>query len=184
MQAAADGAEGLIWVCRCHCELHDLVSLPENRSFKEVTAVYLFRQLARGVAALHAHGYSHGDIKTNNILLAFQEGGPSLKRTDYALKLTDWTTTSAVNEKSVRRPKSTYCVNCAPETTGDDYDTKAADVWQLGLVLLWMLANPVEASEEKKRYTRHKEKSTESTINSPTRQVHWKRYVWMERIRN
>ena len=142
MQIADESAEGLVWVRRCHCELSDLVSLPENRSFKEETASSLFRQLARGVAALHGHGYSHGDIKTNNILLAIQEGGPSLMRTDYALKLTDWTTMSAMNEKSVRRQKNTYC---APEAIDDDYDTKAADIWQLGLVLLWMLANPVEA---------------------------------------
>ena len=99
-------------------------------------AAHLLAQVAEGLAAAHAEGVVHRDIKPDNILLApTLEGGVRARLTDFGIaKLLDsagMTTSGAV----LGTPNY-----MAPEVIEGTPATQAADVYALGIVLYELLA--------------------------------------------
>jgi serine/threonine-protein kinase len=88
-------------------------------------------QLARGLAAAHAHGIVHRDVKPGNIMLT-PDG--TVKLLDFGLaKLADTTVT---------RPGATpgTVAYMSPEQARGDAVAPQSDLWSLGVVLYEMLA--------------------------------------------
>jgi serine/threonine-protein kinase len=99
-------------------------------------AAHLLAQVAEGLAAAHAGGIVHRDIKPDNILLApTLEGGIRARLTDFGIaRLLDsagMTTSGAV----LGTPNY-----MAPEVIEGTPATQAADVYALGIVLYELLA--------------------------------------------
>ena len=97
-----------------------------------------------GCQSLHKHGWYHGDLKTNNILLAIIEN----QNHKYELKITDFSLSGLKCFKK-KRGRFLRAFN-APEMKGarpdDELDGTKSDVWQLGLILLLMISNPTLAA--------------------------------------
>jgi hypothetical protein len=88
--------------------------------------VRLARSLATSVAALHAAGVVHGDIKPSNVIVRASDGQPVL-----------------VDAGSARRPGQRLLASSRlwepPEAGTDPKATREYDCWSLGLVLATLL---------------------------------------------
>jgi eukaryotic-like serine/threonine-protein kinase len=104
--------EGLHFLISDYVPGNDLTTLPQS-SPKQVAA--LIAQVCQGVAAAHARGVSHGDLKPANILL--DEHGPVVA--DFGGGRT---------------------ASYTPPEGGDP--TPAADVWSLGVILAELVPDP------------------------------------------
>jgi serine/threonine-protein kinase len=102
-------------------------------------AARIGRQVAEGVAAAHGHGFVHGDLKPENVLLA---DGDAVKIVDFGLsrrehppRSSDATWDAGSDFAGISGTPSYL----APERTWGEPATAAGDVFSLGLVLHEML---------------------------------------------
>lgn len=124
--------ESEVYLALEYAERGDLLDYINSRKFLgEETARRLFADLVRGLAACHARGIVHRDLKCENLLLDAQL---RLKITDFGF--------SRRQEKGASL--ETYCGSyayAAPEVVlGDPYDGEPADVWSIGVVLYAMVS--------------------------------------------
>jgi serine/threonine-protein kinase len=102
-------------------------------------ATHLGRQIALGMAAAHAHGVVHGDLKPANVLVT-PDG--TAKIVDFGLARRDIRGPSA-DETAVWNPASSGGLSgtpgyMAPEQARGQPPTQASDVFSLGLILYEM----------------------------------------------
>ena len=93
-------------------------------------AVDVAAQIARGLAAAHAHGIVHRDVKPGNIIITPQG---TVKLLDFGV--------AKVADVSITRPGSTpgTVAYMSPEQVRGDLTDHRTDLWSLGVVLYEML---------------------------------------------
>lgn len=124
--------ENEVYLALEYAEKGDLLDYINSRKFlSEDAARKLFGDLVNGIAACHAKGIVHRDLKCENLLLDAQM---RLKITDFGF--------SRRQEKGINL--ETYCGSyayAAPEVVlGDPYDGEPADIWSIGVVLYAMVS--------------------------------------------
>eukprot|EP00887_Chlorella_sp_A99_P006213 scaffold3.g6213.t1 len=168
---ALDEESELLWIVMQHCTRGTLMDAVERgwlREARELTAppdvraiLRALRDVAAGMAYLHAQGVLHCDLTGNNVLLdAGEGGGPLVVRVcDFGLACRAAEGDAAILTKTVRgfplaglaRGAADGCVrrglciarfgtvsHMPPELLNDGLLTPAADVWAFG-VLAWEL---------------------------------------------
>ncbi len=112
--------------------LQDL--LGEDARLPPQTVVRILRQVTAALAAAHAGGIVHGDVKPENVLFA----------RDGTAKLTDFGLARVVSERELERSASTHDAAgtplfMAPEVILGEGNVLASDVWSLGVLAHRML---------------------------------------------
>ncbi len=102
---------------------------PEPITRQEATAI--FRQMVAGLAAIHAAGIIHRDIKPNNVMLDYSGPEPCLWIMDFGLaRLHEQEETIATNSLVGGTPGY-----IAPEVMQHQGPSQAADVFALGVLM-------------------------------------------------
>jgi serine/threonine protein kinase len=124
------------------CRLDIMTFLEQKKTFTPQLARHFFRQLMRGIKALHEACVVHRDIKPDNLLL-----DPL-----FNLKIADFGTARNLNSKSMNSRVTTLGVGApsfrSPENFGKslrdaetvaESTTRASDIWKAGVTLYVML---------------------------------------------
>eukprot|EP00294_Goniomonas_avonlea_P003277 CAMPEP_0114547900 /NCGR_PEP_ID=MMETSP0114-20121206/4700_1 /TAXON_ID=31324 /ORGANISM="Goniomonas sp, Strain m" /LENGTH=479 /DNA_ID=CAMNT_0001732465 /DNA_START=59 /DNA_END=1495 /DNA_ORIENTATION=+ len=127
-----------------HCSGGDLLDyLTDNRP-DEAEARALFRQVVSALAALHAEGLCHRDLKTDNL---FIDSNGTLRLGDYGLCGDAGECHARVGSPTIVAPE-VLAHGTEPNVlkdggcpTGQGYNGAAADCWSLGVVLFNLLAH-------------------------------------------
>ena len=98
-------------------------------------AVYLTGQLLQGLAAVHAGGVVHRDVKPENVLVSMTRGQMTLKLTDFGVSRLSYGASLTKMTSLIGTPEY-----MAPELADHDTATPAADLYSAGIVLYEMLA--------------------------------------------
>ena len=98
-------------------------------------AVYLVGQLLQGLAAVHAAGIVHRDVKPENVLVSMARGQMTLKLTDFGVSRLSYGASLTKMTSLIGTPEY-----MAPELAEHDTATPAADLYSAGIVLYEMLA--------------------------------------------
>ena len=98
-------------------------------------AVYLAGQLLMGLAAVHAGGVVHRDVKPENVLVSMVRGQMMLKLTDFGVSRLSYGASLTKMTSLIGTPEY-----MAPELAEHDAATPAADLYSAGIVLYEMLA--------------------------------------------
>jgi Protein kinase domain/Bacterial Ig-like domain (group 2) len=98
-------------------------------------AVRLERQLLQGLAAVHAAGIIHRDVKPENVLVSTARGQAELKLTDFGVSRLSYGASLTKMTSLIGTPEY-----MAPELADHDTATPAADLYSAGIVLYEMLA--------------------------------------------
>ena len=98
--------------------------IPVNYPFQESYAKILFKNIIKGIKAMHDVNICHRDIKLSNILLD----------DDYMPKIADFG--FSIYCKKELHDKAGTKLYCGPEIYGKNYDGKKADIFSLGVTLL------------------------------------------------
>jgi serine/threonine protein kinase len=144
---------------------HSHAEVPTQAPWPEVAALKLFWQICSGVQALHSHGYSHRDIKLENVLLYDFPHHPSQQHHYHAV-LMDFGSAGPVTVALTTRRDVLELVEQAAQHTTMPYrppelweggvrhgvandvilDYRCVDVWSLGCTLHALLygASPFE----------------------------------------
>jgi serine/threonine protein kinase/predicted ATPase/tetratricopeptide (TPR) repeat protein len=101
---------------------------------KDMESLHLFREIARGVAAIHEAGLVHRDLKPSNILLDLRYGSLTPRIADFGLA-------QALGGSAT--PKRVAFVGtpawAAPEQYTSHETGQPADLWALGMLLATLL---------------------------------------------
>jgi serine/threonine protein kinase len=90
--------------------------------------IRLFKQILEGIKYLHSHGYSHGDIKPENVILD-KQGNAKLIDFGYSRR-------KQIGDESDKAGTLLYA---APELLRrGPFNTQKADIWSLGILLYLM----------------------------------------------
>ena len=112
-----------------YCEGGALVrpgQLNPERPLPEAIAQFYFRQMAEGLATLHAAGVVHGDLKPENILLSG----------DSSVKIADFGQSRIIQGVDLMDCTVGTPAYLAPEIcAGEPYSGKSADMWAMGVSL-------------------------------------------------
>lgn len=142
---ALDEESELLWIVMQHCTRGTLMDAVERgwlREARELTAppdvraiLRALRDVAAGMAYLHAQGVLHCDLTGNNVLLdAGEGGGPLVVRVcDFGLACR-----AAEGDAAILTKTFGTVSHMPPELLNDGLLTPAADVWAFG-VLAWEL---------------------------------------------
>ena len=98
-------------------------------------AVRLVCQLLQGLAAVHAAGVVHRDVKPENVLVSTARGRMGLKLTDFGVSRLSYGASLTKMTSLIGTPEY-----MAPELADHDTATPAADLYSAGIVLYEMLA--------------------------------------------
>jgi Protein kinase domain len=98
-------------------------------------AVGLACQLLRGLAAVHAAGIIHRDVKPENVLMGLVSGQTGVKLTDFGVSRLSYGSSLTKMSSLIGTPEY-----MAPELADHDRATSAADLYSAGIVLYEMLA--------------------------------------------
>jgi protein-serine/threonine kinase len=106
--------------------------LTETGKLPFEATIYLLAGMARGLDAMHHNGFSHRDIKLENVLVTEDTMMPVLCDFDFSIKI----------DKQNGFCKYGRCGSipyCAPEVLKNlEHDPRMADCWSLGVVLYAM----------------------------------------------
>jgi len=98
-------------------------------------AVRLVCQLLQGLAAVHAAGVVHRDVKPENGLVSTARGQMGLKLTDFGVSRLSYGASLTKMTSLIGTPE-----DMAPELADHDTATPAVDLYSAGIVLYEMLA--------------------------------------------
>ena len=108
--------------------------LRDRRTVPPAEAVRLTGQLLRGVAAVHAAGIVHRDVKPENVLVDTSAGWPWLKLTDFGVARLSYGASLTKLSGLLGTPEY-----MAPELAEHNRATPAADIYSVAIVLYEML---------------------------------------------
>ena len=109
--------------------------LRQRGTLAPAEAVGLAGQLLQGLAAVHAAGIIHRDVKPENVLLSLVPGATGLKLTDFGVSRLSYGSSLTKMSSLIGTPEY-----MAPELADHDRATPAADLYSAGIVLYEMLA--------------------------------------------
>jgi eukaryotic-like serine/threonine-protein kinase len=112
-----------------HCD-HPLKAML-GRPLKEGLVIELARQLLAALQFLHDNDVVHEDLHPGNVLIT---------HTDRPLvKISDFGISNELRGKQAVRPSIVHHAIMAPEILATGYTTKQSDIYQVGLLLYWLL---------------------------------------------
>jgi serine/threonine-protein kinase len=108
----------------------------KNPTAREVTR--LLREVARQLAAVHAAGVVHRDVKSTNVLVRHGDGGPVL--VDFGVSTYVGAPEITGGLPGTRHYHSPEALRFRRECAGEHSPARASDdLWALGVVLYWLL---------------------------------------------
>ncbi len=144
---AVDSNLGAPMIVMEYVDGRPLAAMLEDRSLSPEAVANLARQIALGMAAAHAHGVVHGDLKPANILVT-SDG--TVKVMDFGMARRSQPVGPAADtvlwEPSAPGGISGTPAYMSPEQTAGERPSPASDVFSLGLILYEMVTG---------RYARH-----------------------------
>jgi serine/threonine protein kinase/tetratricopeptide (TPR) repeat protein len=127
--------DGLAYVDMQYYENGSLRELLKKRALDFQTCIDYARQIAEGLAALHAKGVIHRDLKPENILVSVESGQTVLKIIDFDIaRRID---TDTITEKDLISGTWEYM---APEQVRGEACSLQTDIWALGVILYEMIS--------------------------------------------
>jgi serine/threonine-protein kinase len=112
---------------RCDHPLTAMLGTP----MQEGLVIELARQLLAAIQFLHDNDVVHDDLHPGNVLITHQDR-PIVKITDFGIS-------HELRGAGAVRPNVVHHAIMAPEILASGYTTKQSDLYQLGLLLYWML---------------------------------------------
>jgi eukaryotic-like serine/threonine-protein kinase len=112
-----------------HCD-HPLKAML-GRPLKEGLVIELARQLLAALQFLHDNDVVHEDLHPGNVLITHTDR-PIVKISDFGIS-------NELRGKQAVRPSIVHHAIMAPEILATGYTTKQSDIYQVGLLLYWLL---------------------------------------------
>jgi serine/threonine protein kinase len=113
---------------RCDHALVEMLGLP----MQEGLVIELARQLLAAVQFLHDNDVVHDDLHPGNVLIVDGSDRPHVKISDFGLS-------TELRGLPAIRPNVVHHAIMAPEIIATGYTGKQSDIYQIGLLLYWML---------------------------------------------
>ncbi len=126
--AFEDGSLFYLALERCDHPLAAMLGAP----MQEGLVIELARQLLAAVQFLHDNDVVHDDLHPGNVLIAQGRDRPIVKITDFGIS-------AELRGLPAIRPNVVHHAIMAPEVIATGYTTKQSDIYQVGLLLYWML---------------------------------------------
>jgi serine/threonine-protein kinase len=112
----------------CHGSLSDLLVEPLGPEL----AIELARQILAATQYLHDNDVVHDDLHSGNVLFT---------RTDRPIiKIADFGISKELRGRAKARPEVVHHAIMAPEVVSAGYTSRQSDIYQVGLLLFWMVA--------------------------------------------
>lgn len=120
----------------CPRTLRDMLTAPLAPDL----AIELIRQTLAAVQYLHDNDIVHGDLHPGNVLIA-SPAQPVIKLADFGIS-------QELNGRGFVRPDVVHHAIMAPELLAAGYTSRQSDIYQVGLLLFWMVvgAPPLDYS--------------------------------------
>ena len=113
---------------RCDHSLAAMLGAP----MQEGLVIELARQMLAAVQFLHDNDIVHDDLHAGNVLVVQGRDRPIVKLTDFGIS-------AEMRGLPAIRPNVVHHAIMAPELIATGYTTKQSDIYQVGLLLYWML---------------------------------------------
>ncbi len=113
---------------RCDHALKDMLGTP----MQEGLVLEMTRQLLAAVAFLHDNEVVHDDLHAGNVLITHTDR-PTVKISDFGIS-------NELRGMAAVRPNVVHHAIMAPEILATGYTSRQSDLYQVGLLLYWMLA--------------------------------------------
>lgn len=113
---------------RCDHALLAMLGTP----MQEGLAIELARQLLAAVQFLHDNDVVHDDLHPGNILISHGSDRPIVKISDFGIS-------TELRGMPAIRPNVVHHAVMAPEIVATGYTSKQSDIYQIGLLLYWMI---------------------------------------------
>jgi serine/threonine-protein kinase len=110
---------------------HPLVAMLGN-PMQEGLVIELARQLLAAVQFLHDNDIVHDDLHPGNVLISHGSDRPIVKISDFGIS-------TELRGMPAIRPNLVHHAIMAPEIIATGYTGKQSDIYQIGLLLYWML---------------------------------------------
>ncbi len=114
---------------RCDHPLTPMLGTP----MQEGLAIELVRQLLAAVQFLHDNDIVHDDLHPGNVLVTHSSDRPVVKISDFGIS-------HNLAGAPAIRPNVVHHKIMAPEVVSSGYTSKQSDLYQVGLLLYWMVA--------------------------------------------
>jgi serine/threonine-protein kinase len=113
---------------RCDHALSAMLGIP----MQEGLVIELARQLLAAVQFLHDNDVVHDDLHPGNILITHGDDRPIVKISDFGIS-------HELRGAATVRPQVVHHTVMAPEIIANGYTSKQSDLYQIGLLLYWMV---------------------------------------------
>ena len=113
----------------CDHTLKDMLEQP----LREELAIELSRQMLAAVQYLHDNDLVHDDLHPGNVLIQQQADRPIVKISDFGIS-------HELRGATAVRPEVVHHAIMAPELLAAGYTSKQSDLYQIGLIMYWMIA--------------------------------------------
>jgi len=130
---ASGDDDGVAWMALDYIEGDSLTALCGGGPIDEETAVALLAQVARGLAAVHAVGVVHRDVKPDNLLV---DGEANVKIVDFGVAFVDGGSGGFTTRAGVVVGTPHFM---SPEQARGGAVDARSDAWSLGATLWWLL---------------------------------------------
>ena len=130
----------------------------EKKTFNEIEAALLIKDIIEAVCALHKVGIVHRDMKPQNILLVSNASLSNIWDY-YKVKIIDFGLAKIIDEMDSKRVQVGTTSYIAPEVFAEQLYTPACDVWSCGVILYILLAgySPFHSSTPEKTESKIRE---------------------------
>ena len=112
----------------CEHTLRDMLGHP----MEEELAIELSRQMLAAVQYLHDNDLVHDDLHPGNVLMQQHTDRPIVKISDFGIS-------HELRGAQAVRPEVVHHAIMAPELLAAGYTSKQSDLYQLGLIMFWMI---------------------------------------------
>ncbi len=127
--------ENLFYLALERCD-HPLTSMLVGTPMQEGLVIELTRQMLAAVQFLHDADIVHDDLHPGNVLISHSTDRPTVKISDFGIS-------HELRGAPAVRPNVVHHKIMAPEILASGYTSKQSDLYQVGLLMYWMLVgNP------------------------------------------